>query len=210
MEKQPNFIIFMTDQQRTTHLFPEFPEEWIEEHLPNYQYFLDNGVVFDNNICNTSPCGPSRGSIFTGQYPANNKIVDNSGTIEDEDQMRFTKILIEQGYDIFYKGKLHLNDEVTKFSQSWTQDIPAAPELAKEENAEMENLYGLKKWTSPDFGTLLAQAIPHKMKLLPLQVDQVTMIAALLLGITRSMKNKKVLFLSSRMYKRILQKIHFV
>ena len=159
--KKPNFIIFMTDQQRTTHLFPEFPADWIKKNLPNYKYFLDNGVVFDNNICNASPCGPSRGSIFTGQYPANNGIVDNSGSIHKKD-MRFTKVLIEQGYDIFYKGKLHLHDNITKFSQNWTQDIISAPEKAQEENSLLDNLYGLKKWTSPDFGTLLAQADPSQ------------------------------------------------
>ena len=153
--KKPNIIIFMTDQQRSTQLFPEFTAEWIKENLPNYQYFLDNGVVFDNNICNTSPCGPSRASLFTGQYPANNGITNNSGTIPTG-EMTFANILSDEGYDVYYKGKLHLNEITTSFSQNWTSDPSTAADSAKEENGLLENLYGLKKWTSPDFGTLLA------------------------------------------------------
>ncbi|MFT5822363.1 MAG: choline-sulfatase [Crocinitomix sp.] len=159
LKKKPNFIFFMTDQQRSTQLFPEFPTEWIKENLPNYHYFLENGVVFDNNICNTSPCGPSRASFFTGSYPANNGIVDNDGTIPPGG-MTFANVLSDQDYDVYYKGKMHLNEHTTKFSQSWTADTNIAPTIAQEENHRMEHLYGLKKWTSPDFGTLLAEENP--------------------------------------------------
>ena len=60
---QPNFIILMTDQQRS---LQHFPEDWVRENLPNYSFFLDNSVKFTNHICNTSPCGPCRASLFSG------------------------------------------------------------------------------------------------------------------------------------------------
>ncbi|GAB5524977.1 MAG: hypothetical protein Roseis2KO_28490 [Roseivirga sp.] len=146
----------MTDQQRS---LQHFPEKWVREYLPNYSFFLDNGVNFVNNICNTSPCGPSRASLFTGLYPAKNGITGNMGTVLPED-MNFTRVLIDAGYDIFYKGKLHMNEDFTSFSTTWPEDPATAPKMAEGEDLIIEKLYGIQGWTSPDFGTSLVRDNP--------------------------------------------------
>ena len=155
----PNIVIFMTDQQRSTHIFPEIPMDWIKENLPNYQYFLDQGVVFDNHICNSTPCGPSRASLFTGTYPANNGITGNDGDVSAKD-MNFANVLVDAGYDVYYMGKLHMNADATNFSTAWVDDPVNAAKTALKENKTIQELYSLKKWTSPDFGTSLVQGNP--------------------------------------------------
>jgi choline-sulfatase len=156
---KPNVIIFMTDQQRSTQLFDVFPAEWIKTNLPNYQYFLDHGVVFDNHICNSTPCGPSRASLFMGQYPATNHITGNAQDVPKL-EMHFANVLDDAGYDVYYMGKLHMNKETTDFSSTWVKDMASASGLAEQENVTIENWYKLKKWTSPDFGTQLVQSNP--------------------------------------------------
>lgn len=119
--------------------------------------FMQEGAVFENNICNTSPCGPSRASLFSGMFPANNGVTNNFGTISPS-QMNFANILNEQGYDVHYMGKLHMRDEFTTFSTQWKELPPEeATATAFDENAILNNSYGLKSWTAPDFGTMLVQ-----------------------------------------------------
>ena len=158
---QPNFIILMTDQQRS---LQHFPEDWVRENLPNYSFFLDNSVKFTNHICNTSPCGPCRASLFSGMYPEKTGITGNFGTVSPED-MHFTKVLADAGYDIYYKGKLHMNEDFTSYSNTWPQDLATAPKMAQGEDEMIEKLYCIKGWTSPDFGTMLVQDNPTASEL---------------------------------------------
>lgn len=153
LPKTPNFILFMTDQQRSIQYFPA---DWVKKHLPNYQTFLDKGAVFQENICNSSPCGPSRASIFSGMFPANNGVTNNNGTITPA-QMNFANVLNSVGYDVHYMGKLHMRDEFTEFSNNWPQNLETAAMSAFDQNALLHNYYGMKSWTSPDFGTNLVQ-----------------------------------------------------
>lgn len=154
VRRKPNFIIFMTDQQRT---IQDFPEEWVAENLPNYTKFLTDGASFPENICNTSPCGPSRASVFTGMYPSENGVTSNFGTIEPCD-MTFANILNNEGYDVHYMGKLHMRKDITDFSTTWPEeDSDNAAQTAFDENSLLENDYGMYSWTSPDFGTMLVQ-----------------------------------------------------
>lgn len=153
---QPNIIILMTDQQRT---LQHFPEQWIRQHLPNLCFFLDNGVVFEENICNTSPCGPSRASMFSGLYPAVTGATENNNTLQPE-ELYFARILEQAGYDVFYKGKLHMVDEFAQFSTAWPGSLATAPMIARQEDRQLAEQYGLKGWTSPDFGTALVEGDP--------------------------------------------------
>jgi len=157
LPKRPNFILFMTDQQRSIDPNLEiFPSKWISQHLPNYSKFLATGAVFGNNICNASPCGPSRASLFSGMYPANNGVTSNEGTISPS-QMNFANVLNSAAYDVHYMGKLHMREEFTSFSTAWPQKLDTAAMSALDQNALLKNYYGMKSWTSPDFGTTLVQ-----------------------------------------------------
>ena len=152
--EKPNFIIFMTDQQRTLQYFDE---KWVAKNLPNLTQFLKEGASFPENICNSSPCGPSRASIFSGMFPSRNGVMGNTGTVEPE-QMNFANILNDQGYDVHYMGKLHMRDEFTSFSTDWPKlPLDSAKQTADNENNKLKNCYGMHSWTSPDFGTILVQ-----------------------------------------------------
>lgn len=153
LPKKPNFILFMTDQQRS---IQDFPSEWVTKNLPNYTKFLNEGASFTNNICNTSPCGPSRASIFSGMFPANNGITSNSGTITP-DQMHFSNILNDLDYEVHYMGKLHMREEFTEYSNVWPQNLDTAAMSALDQNELLKDAYKMFSWTSPDFGTNLVQ-----------------------------------------------------
>lgn len=156
-QKQPNLIILMTDQQRS---IQHFPDHWVKKNLPNYYFLREKGVEFENNICNTSPCGPSRASLFTGLYPAATGITGNHCTVKPED-MNLTNALIKEGYDVYYKGKLHMVDAITDFSESWTSESKEkANTTAQQEDTFLDHKYSLKGWTSPDFGTMLISSDP--------------------------------------------------
>lgn len=155
LPEKPNFIIFMTDQQRSIQFFPP---GWVEKYLPNYHTFLSKGAVFEQNICNSSPCGPSRASLFSGMFPANNGVTSNTGTITP-DQMNFANVLNQANYDIHYMGKLHMRTDFTSFSTQWPTNLKTAAMSAFDQNKLLKEYYGIKSWTSPDFGTTLVKGL---------------------------------------------------
>ena len=59
---RPNILLILNDQERQ--------RDWIPDgvDLPARQRLIDSGLEFTNYYTHTSPCSPSRASLFTGQY----------------------------------------------------------------------------------------------------------------------------------------------
>ncbi|MBQ7807257.1 sulfatase-like hydrolase/transferase, partial [Rhodococcus sp. (in: high G+C Gram-positive bacteria)] len=65
--QKPNIVVIITDQERRPMYWPQ---GWAEQNLPNRKRIADHGLSFDQAVCNTAMCSPSRSTFFTGLYPA--------------------------------------------------------------------------------------------------------------------------------------------
>ena len=107
----PNILLIVSDQERQRDWLPDgFP-------LPNRQRLIDNGIEFTNYYTHTSPCSPSRATLFTGQYMAEHGVTENStgpnNPVLAYDTPTLGHMLREQGYYTGFKGKWHLENTST-------------------------------------------------------------------------------------------------
>lgn len=104
----PNILLIVSDQERQRDWLPDGFE------LPNRQRLIDGGLEFTNYYTHTSPCSPSRATLFTGQYMAEHGVTENStgpnNTNLSYDAVTLGKLLREQGYYTGFKGKWHLEN----------------------------------------------------------------------------------------------------
>ena len=110
MNKKPNIIIFMTDQQNADTIYSNSKAK-----TPNIDKFRETSVSFDNAYTIAPHCCPSRAACFSGLYPSssgiwNNVEVDNalSRTLYDDIRL-FPEQLKEAGYHNVFSGKWHIS-----------------------------------------------------------------------------------------------------
>ncbi len=107
MRDKPNVLLIVSDQERQ--------RDWLPEglSLPNRQRLLDEGVEFAQYRTHTSPCSPSRGTIFTGQYMPVHGVAENCNSPASPSlevgASTLGKRLRAAGYRTAFKGKWHLN-----------------------------------------------------------------------------------------------------
>lgn len=103
---RPNILLVVSDQERQ--------RDWIPDHLtlPNRQRLIDEGLEFTRCYTHSSPCSPSRASLFTGQYVPQHGISENvvMGAHRElpTDTPTLGHVLRGAGYDTSYLGKWHL------------------------------------------------------------------------------------------------------
>ncbi len=153
LEKRPNILIILTDQQRA---IQHFPEGWAETYLPMYTELQRTGVTFVNGMTNTTACSPSRATLFTSTYPSLHGVKKVSEELYLNNMLptpgkltTLGQIMQSAGYDVAYKGKWHLNIDFVNSSRA----RPFDPYQQEVENQTMKTRYFFPGWTSPDFGT---------------------------------------------------------
>jgi len=97
LDKQPDFIFIITDQERATQ---HFPDNWEADNLKTLTFLKKNGFSFDRAFCNTCMCSPSRSTLFTGTYPAQHKV---------------TQTLTEGG--VYSPGEITLNNQTPNLAR---------------------------------------------------------------------------------------------
>lgn len=103
--KQPNILVFMTDQQRADSLDTA--------KMPNLDRFRKEGVTFTNAYTVAPHCCPSRATFFSGLYPSqhgvwNNVKFGNALSRGFYDGVRlFSEDLKAAGYRMHFSGKWH-------------------------------------------------------------------------------------------------------
>ena len=104
MTKRPNFLFFITDQQRA---------DWLGCYghpvlkTPNIDTIADQGVRFENFYTASPVCMPNRASLLTGRYPSLHGLRYN-GCILPENAVTFVELLGHAGYHTAAIGKSHL------------------------------------------------------------------------------------------------------
>ena len=91
--KKPNILFVVFDQMRADALIGELADT---VSLPNLNAFMADAVTFTNHVSVTSPCGPARASLLTGQYAMNHRSVRN-GTPLPHDKPNLARCLRDGG-----------------------------------------------------------------------------------------------------------------
>lgn len=104
--KPPNILLVVTDQERHWLDLPAAVE------LPGHQKLLARGRGFHQHHVNTTPCSPSRSTIYCGQHTQHTRMISNHGAPPFPEMAPIKTIghlLREHGYYTAYKGKWHLS-----------------------------------------------------------------------------------------------------
>ena len=110
MKKQPNIIVFMTDQQCGDTIQP-----WHIAKTPNVDRLRKKGVHFTESFCPAPHCCPSRATFFTGLYPTQHNIWNNvevEGAFSQkfyDGVETFPVALQKAGYNTIFSGKWHVS-----------------------------------------------------------------------------------------------------
>ncbi len=103
-DRRPNFILFVTDQQRADHLgcygHPVL-------RTPAIDGLARRGVVFDNCHVASPVCMPNRASLMTGRMPSLHGVRMNGIPLSTE-AVTFVDLLRDAGYLTALIGKSHL------------------------------------------------------------------------------------------------------
>ena len=80
--------------------------------LPAHDRLVADGLTFTRHYTHSSPCSPSRASLFTGRYLPQHSVVDNVNfpehTVLDPAIPTVRSLLRGVGYESAYVGKWHL------------------------------------------------------------------------------------------------------
>jgi arylsulfatase A-like enzyme len=102
--RRPNFILFITDQQRADFLgcygHPVLK-------TPHIDALAARGVKFDRFYVTSPVCIPNRASLMTCRMPSSHGVWTN-GVPLDQDHVTFVELLRDAGYQTALIGKSHL------------------------------------------------------------------------------------------------------
>jgi arylsulfatase A-like enzyme len=105
--KRPNIIYIMADDHAMQAISAYGHPISKLAPTPNIDRIANEGVLFQNNFCTNSICGPSRAVVLTGKFSHVNGFRMN-GDRFDGSQQTFPKLLQKAGYKTAIIGKWHL------------------------------------------------------------------------------------------------------
>ncbi len=104
----PNILLITTDQEQS---FVDLPAGLA---LPGHERLRERSLAFRNFQVNTTPCGPSRSVIYSGQHTQQTRLFVNPNVPPHpelpRDMPTLGSIFAELGYYPVYKGKWHLSN----------------------------------------------------------------------------------------------------
>jgi choline-sulfatase len=150
IQKHPNLLFIITDQERYTQ---HFPPRWEENNLPNLQRLKKYGLTFTNAFTCASMCSPSRAAIFTGRYPSQTGVTKTLGVGERFDPNRYDPTDIELNPEIPNLAKmLHKSKAYGKIHYRGKWHMSKGPDGVQQLLPQQIDIYGFAGWKPPDGG----------------------------------------------------------
>jgi choline-sulfatase len=156
--KRLNILILMTDEQRAVQ---HWPQSWAHRNLKSLNRLREHGLSFTSAFTNACQCSPSRATFLTSTYAPVNGVTLTSGTL-DPSRPNLAQILARAGYNVFYKGKWHLN---TNYIMPFAVTNSAELAAALQNDQALRTSYGFYDWNSPDAGTTAGGAMTDLLTL---------------------------------------------
>lgn len=114
-----NVLMVLTDQEQSPASWPK----GLLEKLPAHRELLERGLLVENYHVQTTPCSPSRSTIFSGRHTQQTGVYQNTDTPPNPvlaDTMPTLGTMMQAaGYYTSYKGKWHLA-QINK-ERDWNQ-----------------------------------------------------------------------------------------
>lgn len=111
-QSQPNLLFIFPDQFRNAAIGINNQDP---VNTPHLDQLAGEGMIVSNAISSYPLCSPYRGMLMTGLLPYENSILTNSNSRRykydnswQKDDISFSDVLVKNGYDPGYVGKLHL------------------------------------------------------------------------------------------------------
>jgi len=106
-QSKPNIVLFIADDLNHQDLGCYGNRE---VKTPNIDLLAAEGMRFTRAYAASPMCSPSRGALFTGQYPYKNGIQMNHFIAKDN-VLSLPQYLKKQGYRVVISGKIHVGPE---------------------------------------------------------------------------------------------------
>lgn len=132
--RRPNFLIFMTDQQRADHLGCMGNRQL---QTPHIDALASQGVVFDRFYANAPVCMPNRAALVTGRMPGAAGVRMN-GVPLPLSAVTYADALREDGYRTALIGKAHFQN----MTSAPPTPLPAEPQLPRARQGTRERRTG--------------------------------------------------------------------
>ncbi len=119
MNRQPDILVFMTDQQHHETVMGR----------PHLGRLMARGTHFTHAFCPTPICTPSRASVQTGLVPHRHKLMHNTHKqyhiVEELDSRLPTlgKLLSASGYATCYVGKWHVGNQLGPCAHGYREHL---------------------------------------------------------------------------------------
>lgn len=114
-----NVLMVVTDQEQSVASYPA----GLLEKLPAHRELMERGMLVENYHVHTTPCSPSRSTIFAGHHTQQTGLYINSDTppnpVAATDMPTLGHMMQAAGYYTSYKGKWHLS-EINR-ERNWNQ-----------------------------------------------------------------------------------------
>lgn len=142
--RRPNILFVMTDQEFGLASYPN----GLLERLPAHRALLDAGTALNGYHVHTTPCSPSRSTIYTGQHTQHTGIIVNSDNDPKPqlpvDMPTLGTMLRAAGYYSSYKGKWHLSsiNEKRNWNMAPTTHYPSTADYLEPYGFSDFSFYG--------------------------------------------------------------------
>ena len=144
--EKPNLIFVFPDQMRGRAMGFIGEEPVL---TPNLDKFSDESLVLREAVCNYPISSPYRAMLMTGKYPLSNGVISNCNSLSaaygvelQESDTCWSDILSENGYDMGYIGKWHLDAPYKPYVKCYNN----TGKVAWNEWCPPERRHGFKFW----------------------------------------------------------------